>query len=100
MSTYNPPDPFRVRLAAHEPPPGWKLLEVKVDGEAYIHRHFTLIVSTEVRDGQWWMHMSLSRKDRLPTWLELMEAKEWAMGRNVYAYAVAPPLDRLCGPVA
>lgn len=71
MSTDNPPRP--VRIAAHEPPLGWKLVERRLDGEMYVHRHSTLIVSVNVeRDGHWWMHMSLARKDRLPTWAELM----------------------------
>jgi hypothetical protein len=74
--------------------PDWQLVERGVDGEAYRHRRrpFTLIWSVAVQeDGEIWQHMSMAHRDRVPTWMELVEAKEWLMGTDTYAYQVAPP---------
>lgn len=74
--------------------PDWRLVQAGEDGEAYQHRRrpLTLIWSVaEEKDGRWWQHLSVSHHDRPPTWVELVEAKEWVMGTDTYAYQVAPP---------
>ena len=74
--------------------PDWRLVQRGEDGEAYQHRSrpFTLIWSVAVQeDGQIWQHMSMAHRDRPPTWVELVESKEWLMGTDTYAYQVAPP---------
>jgi hypothetical protein len=78
-------------LLAH---PDWRIVQRSEDGAAYQHRHrpLTLIWSVAVEaDGLLWQHMSMSHRDRTPTWAELIEAKEWLMGSETYAYQVAPP---------
>lgn len=40
-----------------------------------------------------WMHLSLSRSDRLPSWEELRDAKNELLGRHVRAIQVLPPGD-------
>ncbi len=84
------PNAYRPRLAH----PDWRLVQRGEDGEAYQHRRrpLTLIWSVAVQeDGQVWQHLSVGHMTRVPTWEELVAAKEWVMGTDSYAYQVAPP---------
>lgn len=86
-----------VSLVGHGPRlahPDWRLVNRGEDGEAYLHRRrpLTLIWSVAIQeDGRTWQHLSVAHRDRPPTWMELVEAKEWLMGTDTYAYQVAPP---------
>jgi hypothetical protein len=74
--------------------PEWELVARSEDGAAYRHRRrpFTLIYSVAIEsDGHVWIHLSMAHRDRTPTWVELMEAKDWLVGTDRYAYQVAPP---------
>ena len=46
------------------------------------------------QDGRRYVHFSLARTDRIPTWMELVEAKELFLGSDTYAIAVIPPRSR------
>jgi hypothetical protein len=41
-------------------------------------------------EGERWLHLSASRKDRLPGWLELAKIKEMFLGEDREAYKVLP----------
>jgi hypothetical protein len=74
--------------------PEWRLVQRGEDGAAYQHRSrpMTMIWSVgREDDGRLWQHMSVSHRDRTPTWEELVAVKEWLMGTDTYAYQVAPP---------
>lgn len=43
-----------------------------------------------VRNGENWIHVSVSRQDRLPTWQELAKVRDEFIGDDVEAYHVAP----------
>lgn len=43
------------------------------------------------RDGRRWAHLSMSLRHRMPTWPELVEAKERFLGREIRAIQIAPP---------
>ncbi len=82
------------------PPLGWGLSEVRRDGVRYTkrwrtgkrRRAATLIVSGTVQDdGRRWLHMSMSCVGRVPSWAELVRAKEWVFGRDSKAIQVIPP---------
>jgi len=49
-----------------------------------------LISTAEERDGKRWRHVSLSRRDKLPTWEELKRVKDAFLGAEVVALQVLP----------
>lgn len=42
-------------------------------------------------DGRRWLHLSMSHPNRLPTWSELVQAKEAFMGKDSRAVQILPP---------
>jgi len=77
--------------------PGWDLRQERLDGRAYFNGLLGLavIVSAAVeQDGRRWLHLSVSHRDRLPKWREVVEVKELFLGVDRYAYQVLPPRDR------
>lgn len=43
-----------------------------------------------VKNGENWIHVSISRQDRLPTWQEIAKVRDEFLGDDVEAYHVAP----------
>jgi len=41
-------------------------------------------------DGKRWIHVSVSHRDRLPTWDELRSVKDWTLGDARWAISVFP----------
>lgn len=73
----------------------WVAMVAPFDGqEAYVKGKLRALVSlNRERDGRRWMHLSISRSDRLPSWEELRDAKNELLGRHVKAIQVLPPED-------
>jgi hypothetical protein len=79
-------------------PPGWVLDEMREDGARYI-RNFhvgwmTVILSMDTQaDGKRWLHLSVSRDGakKLPSWEDMVEAKELFLGAEAKAIQVFPP---------
>lgn len=46
--------------------------------------------SDKLEDGSWWLHVSVSRADKLPSWDDLKFAKDAFIGRNYEAVQVLP----------
>jgi hypothetical protein len=46
------------------------------------------------RDGKRWIHISVSHRDRIPTWDELRHVKDWMIGKDKLAIQVLPPDDQ------
>lgn len=71
-------------------PPGWALVEAAPDGASYRHRRgMTVIVSGAVEgDGRRWLHVSLARPDRLPSYQDQALVKNLFIGRDREAYSV------------
>lgn len=84
--------------ATTHPPQDWRLMQEGADGRAWrlaAGGHMTVIESvSREADGRRWHHVSVARRDRDPTWLELVAVKEAFIGSERYAYLVAPPRDR------
>jgi hypothetical protein len=77
-------------------PPHWTILETEEDGAKYMSRrlHLTAILScAKENDGRAWLHLSVSHRDRIPTWTELRDTKELFLGDRE-AYSVLPPKAR------
>jgi len=79
------------------PPEGWRLhtsKRVLVTG-AFFERvtyreHLLLGLSLEPHDGRTWWHLSMSGRDRVPTWADLVAAKEAFLGTDSDAIQVIP----------
>ena len=49
-----------------------------------------LVTSDVMDDGSRWLHVSVSRRDRIPSWNDLKETKDMFIGRNAEAIQVLP----------
>lgn len=87
------------RFAPIVPPHPFRLDQLGEDGGAY-HAGprgdgLAVIVSGAVQsDGKRWIHLSCSRRQRLPSWQDLRQAKDAFIGAEAYAVQVLPPADR------
>lgn len=74
-------------------PPNWRCIDRGIDGGLYKSRDgFTVIVSCCIeRDGRAWVHLSVSRRDRVPNWDEMVRIKEIFLGKESLAVQVFPP---------
>lgn len=85
--------PYNGNVSAAE---GWTLQHRAVDGAGFRHRDgLVVIVSGQTElDGRVWLHVSCSRRDRVPTWSELRMVKDLFIGRQNLAIQVLPPESR------
>jgi hypothetical protein len=75
-------------------PASWRVHQRKLDGIHYAQAitGLSIIVSGDTElDGRRWIHMSVAHPERMPTWSELVAAKEFIVGRDAYAVQVIPP---------
>lgn len=65
-----------------------------VAGRRWVHRilHDFLVIKSfsTMEDGSKWIHISLSRNDRLPSWAEITKVKNEFLGEESEAYHVIP----------
>lgn len=92
-------DPALVWVGEYLPkalPGGWKLAQDSPDGAAYHHRSgLTVIVSGHREDdGKRWLHVSLARPDRLPSYQDQGLVKALFIGAEREAYSVWPRASR------
>lgn len=73
--------------------PGWDIVQVLPDGYACQSLDgLRVIVSGAVEaDGRRWLHVSVSRSDRLPSWEDMTRVKALIIGPDRYAYQIHPP---------
>lgn len=78
-------------------PPAWELVERDhLGGAKYQARSrglVAIISCSRELDGQFWLHLSVSHRNRVPTWDELRWCKEIFLGDRE-AYQVMPPQSR------
>lgn len=74
-------------------PYGWRTVANRDDGAHFLRTDgLSLIMSGCYElDGKRWLHLSIARPDRLPTWEELKDAKTLFLGRETMAIQVIPP---------
>lgn len=77
-------------------PPTYRVRACRLDGAAYMRTDgLSVIVSGTVEsDGKRWLHVSLSRKNRMPSYEDLQQAKWTFIGADNYAVQVFPPADK------
>ncbi|WP_445246329.1 DUF7694 domain-containing protein [Microcoleus sp. OTE_8_concoct_300] len=83
---WNPP-------TAEELPCNWLVQAIGLDGGAYKSRDgLIVIISGSIeKDGYSWVHLSLSRKKSVPTWIDLVKVKELFLGADSVAIQILPP---------
>ncbi len=83
---WNPP-------SASDLPANWSIKAIDDDGGMYKSRDgLAVIVSCSVEeDGKPWIHLSVSRKKSIPTWVDLVNVKEIFMGKDALAIQILPP---------
>jgi hypothetical protein len=77
------------------PPPGWRILQPWGLGFALDnYSGLRVIVDCAMKeDGNWWVHVSASRKTYAPSHADMQTVKRAFLGDR-YAYAVWPPEDK------
>jgi hypothetical protein len=91
---------MKVDFLPTELPSGVRLIERRLDGAAYRvqnGRFAGLVVVASVaveRDKKLWLHVSCSRRDRLPSWDDMKFVKQVFIGEDKYAYQVFPPASQ------
>jgi hypothetical protein len=72
-------------------PPGWTEVRARVGGRAFkSHTGLAAIVSVDEIMRKRWLHVSISRASRTPTYDDLAWAKEGFIGPDLPAYQVFP----------
>ena len=83
-------------LTGRMPPPGWKLNAKAHDGARWIHTRDNRIVIASYKrysDGKLWLHVSLSRPNRVPSYDDLVYVKRHWIGDDRKAIMVLPSKD-------
>jgi len=71
--------------------PGWKKVMAAEDGAAYQNSTgIVVIISGEIHDCKAWIHVSLSRKGRMPTYEDIALVKRAFIGDDEKAIMVLP----------
>jgi hypothetical protein len=72
------------------------MVDRATDGGAYARADgLAVIASVAVeQDGRRWLHVSCSRRARLPSWDDLADVKAVFVGRDQYAYQVFAPASK------
>lgn len=84
---------IQIPLTGKEPPPGWKLVETKMDGSKWMNskRKMSVIMSvTREFDGKLWAHMSIAHMRRMPTYEDLVYLKRHWAGDDKKCIMVMP----------
>lgn len=66
----------------------WKWEPFGPDGLVLTNRTMSVIVTTSIEDGVWWVHASVARDDRLPSYHDLVAVHKAVWGADGFAYQV------------
>lgn len=78
-------------------PPHWKKEMKTNDGVEWVildkkKKPVLLVVATGIlKEGKKWLHLSISRRNGMPSWEELKEIKGYVVGTDKHAYMVLSP---------
>lgn len=80
------PNPSDVDAAS-----GWERVanDVVPNGETFVHRGRQLLAIREIEEGRW--HLSVSHRDRIPTWGELGVARDALLPADAWMMVPHPP---------
>lgn len=66
-------------------PPGWRERPMQGPFEGArgaVHGRTSLIFSAGKHEGKWWLHVSIAHPEKVPSYLDLAEAKRIFIGRD------------------
>lgn len=75
-------------------PYSWeKVADIPIEGQVYVSRWGLRVIVTAdfERDDRLWLHVSLSKKHKLPSWDDVREVKDLFIGKDRLAIQVLPP---------
>lgn len=75
-------------------PAGWQIAQEGADGTSYINKSqgiFAILSVSVEQDGKTWLHLSVSRSSRLPSYDDLLWCKSIFIGDKRKAVQVFPP---------
>lgn len=74
-------------------PPAWQRRMPGMDGSGYIREDGLVVMmsGSVAEDGKRWLHVSLSRKTRLPNWGDLKHVRDVFLGPEKTAYQIIAP---------
>lgn len=77
------------------PPCGWRFIGRWGDGYSLDnYSGLRMLIDCSMKsDGKWWVHVSVSRKDRAPSHADMCSVKDAFLGVR-YAYSVWPPPEK------
>ncbi len=63
-----------------------------INDEYWLHKSGLVVIASEstMKDGTKWIHISCSRRDRLPSWADIYGAKRTFIGDDTEAVQVLP----------
>lgn len=76
--------------------PGWHVIHRREDGAAYGRPDGLRVIASLAKelDGKTWLHVSCSRKARLPSYQDMCEVKRIFIGEEREAYQVFAPKSK------
>lgn len=84
---------FMIPLTGNPLPPGWNLFENREDGASWINKKRKLFVIASIateQDGKRWLHLSISHRNRMPTYEELTYLKRHWAGEDKKCIMILP----------
>lgn len=70
---------------------GWKIVEKRSDGLACRRADGVLAIASGILlEGRHWIHVSVSRRSRLPSWMDLKAVKNMFIGPDRRAIQILP----------
>jgi len=75
---------------AGEPQAIWRKVEEREDGSAYKNDGLLVIKGGEIHNGKRWIHVSLSRKNRIPDYDDMTRVKRDFIGEDKRAIMILP----------
>lgn len=76
-------------------PDHWRIIDRFGDGNRYATRDGLLVIASTApfeEDAREWLHVSVSRKDRLPSYDDMKHVKEVVIGNDRWAAMFLPPV--------
>lgn len=87
MKEYEIIDSFNFKFKI---PEFYKLIEKKIDGFSFHFNGLFIIISIEIKNAKKWIHVSYSRKNRIPDYLDTIRIKKHFIGENRKAIMIFP----------
>jgi hypothetical protein len=73
-----------------EIPGFYRIIEEKPDGYSFQHNGLFIIISIEIKNNKRWVHVSLSRKNKIPDYEEIIRIKRHFIGEDKKAIMIFP----------